>query len=272
MTALYKVPHPTGGFERNELKTTSDQPEETGGRFSNMPFLEHLEELRKRLIRSIIALLIAAAGSFYFADHIVKFIVKPLGDTKLYVTEVAGSFTAYFKVSLIAGLIVALPYIFWQLWSFVSPGLYKRERLMILPIVIASTVLFLLGAIFCFYVMLPVSLNFLINFSGGLITPIITVSSYVSFISMLILGFGLGFQLPIVAYVLGKFGIVSARGLSKARRYAIVVLLFLAAFLTPTPDAFTMMVMFVPLYALYEVSILIVWLTGKKKAAELSVE
>jgi len=248
---------------------SSDQPEETGGRFSNMPFLEHLEELRKRLIRSIVALLIAAGGSFYFADHIVKFIIRPLGDTKLYVTEVAGSFTAYFKISLIAGMIVALPYIFWQLWSFISPGLYKREKLMILPIVLSSTVLFLLGAVFCYYVMLPITLNFLINFSGGLITPIITVSSYISFISMLILGFGAGFQLPIVAYVLGKFGIVSARGLSKARRYAIVVLLFLAAFLTPTPDVFTMMVMFVPLYALYEISILIVWLTGKKKAAEV---
>ena len=243
----------------------NDQPEESGGRFSNMPFLEHLEELRKRLIRSIIALLVAAAGSFYFADYIVKFIMKPLGDTKLYVTEVAGSFTAYFKISLITGLIVALPYIFWQLWTFISPGLYKREKMMILPIVIASTVLFLLGATFCYYVMLPMTIHFLVNFSGGLITPIITVSSYISFLSMMILGFGAGFQLPIVAYVLGKFGIVSARGLNKARRYAVVILLFLAAFLTPTPDAFTMMMMFLPLYALYEISILVVWLTGKKK-------
>jgi sec-independent protein translocase protein TatC len=251
---------------------TNDQPKDSGGRFSNMPFLEHLEELRKRLIRCFIALIVTASASFYFAEHIVKFIMTPLGETKLYVTEITGSFTAYFKVSLIAGVIVALPYMFWQLWTFISPGLYKKEKLLILPIVISSTVLFLLGALFCYYVMLPITLNFLIHFSGGLITPIITVSSYIGFVGMLILGFGAGFQLPIVAYVLGKIGIVSARGLNKARRYAVVILLFLAAFLTPTPDMFTMMVMFVPLYALYEISILIVWLTGKKKNAEVSAE
>ncbi|MBI5265748.1 MAG: twin-arginine translocase subunit TatC [candidate division Zixibacteria bacterium] len=251
---------------------TNDQPEQSGGRFSNMPFLEHLEELRKRLIRSIIALIIAAGGSFYFAEHIIKFIMTPLGDTKLYVTEVTGTFTAYFKISLITGLLVALPFIFWQLWSFISPGLYKREKLLILPIVLASTTLFLLGAVFCFYVMLPITLAFLIHYGEGLIEPMITISSYIGFVGMLILGFGAGFQLPIVAYVLGKFGIVSARGLNKARRYAIVILLFLAAFLTPTPDMFTMMVMFVPLYALYEISILIVWLTGKKKNAQVSAD
>jgi sec-independent protein translocase protein TatC len=243
----------------------NDQPEDTGGRFSNMPFLEHLEELRKRLIRCFIALIVTASASFYFRTRIFEFIMVPLGETKLYATEVTGSFTAFFKISLIAGIVVALPYIFWQLWSFISPGLYKKEKLLILPIVISSTVLFLLGGAFCYYVMLPLSLNFLIHFSDGLIEPIITVGSYISFVGMLILGFGAGFQLPIVAYVLGKIGIVSARGLNKARRYAIVILLFVAAFLTPTPDMFTMMVMFVPLYALYELSILIVWLTGKKK-------
>lgn len=235
-----------------------------------MPFLEHLEELRKRLVRCFIALIITSSVSFYFADRIFKFIMIPLGDTKLYVTEVTGSFTAFFKISLITGLIVALPYISWQLWTFISPGLYKREKLMILPVVFSSTVLFLIGATFCYYVMLPISLNFLIHFSDGLIEPIITVQSYISFVGMLVLGFGAGFQLPIVAYVLGKFGIVSAKGLNKARRYAIVVLLVVAAFLTPTPDMFTMMVMFLPLYALYELSILVVWMTGKKKNPEVS--
>lgn len=250
----------------------ADQPEQSGGRFSNMPFLEHLEELRKRLVRCFIALIITASASFYFAEPIFKFLMVPLGSTKLYVTEVTGSFTAFFKVSLIAGLVFALPYISWQLWTFISPGLYKREKLLILPIVISSTVLFVLGAVFCYYVMLPMSLQFLIHFGEGVVEPLITVQSYISFIGMLILGFGAGFQLPIVAYVLGKFGIVSARGLNKARRYAIVVLLIVAAFLTPTPDMFTMMVMFLPLYALYELSILVVWLTGKKKNTEVSVQ
>jgi sec-independent protein translocase protein TatC len=243
----------------------TDQPEESGGRFSDMPFLEHLEELRKRLVRCFIALIISASACFYFAEHIFKFIMIPLGDTKLYVTEVTGSFTAFFKVALIAGLIVALPYIFWQLWTFISPGLYKREKLLILPVVISSTLLFLLGAVFCYYVMLPISLDFLIHFGEGVVEPLITVQSYISFVGMLILGFGVGFQLPILAYVLGKFGIVSARGLNKARRYAIVILLIVSAFLTPTPDMFTMLVMFLPLYALYELSILVVWLSGKNK-------
>lgn len=249
----------------------NDQPEVSGGRFSNMPFLEHLEELRKRLIRCFIALIITASACFYFADYILKFIMVPLGNTELYATEVTGSFTAYFKISLITGIVVALPYIFWQLWSFISPGLYKKEKLLILPIVISSTLLFLLGGAFCYVVMLPLSLQFLIHFNDDLIKPIITVGSYISFVGMLVLGFGAGFQLPIVAYVLGKLGIVSARGLNRGRRYAIVILLFLAAFLTPTPDMFTMMVMFVPLYALYELSILVVWLTGKKKSTEVAV-
>lgn len=244
---------------------TNDQPEESGGRFSNMPFLEHLEELRKRLVRCFLALIITASVSFYFADRIFAFIITPLGNTKLYVTEVTGSFTAFFKISLIAGLILALPYISWQLWTFISPGLYKREKLLILPIVVSSTLLFLLGAAFCYYVMLPVSLNFLIHFGDGLVEPIITVGSYISFIGMLILGFGAGFQLPIVAFVLGKLGFVSARGLNRGRRYAVIVLLILSAFLTPTPDMFTMLLMFVPLYTLYEIAILVVWMTGKKK-------
>ncbi len=250
----------------------NDQPEVSGGRFSNMPFLEHLEELRKRLVRCFIALIATASASFYFAKYIVKFIMAPLGETKLYATEVTASFTAYFKISLIAGIILALPYIFWQLWTFISPGLYKKEKLLILPIVISSTLLFLLGGAFCYYVMLPLTLDFLIHFSDGLIEPMITVNSYVGFVGMLVLGFGAGFQLPIVAYVLGKLGIVSARGLNRGRRYAVVILLFVSAFLTPTPDMFTMFLMFVPLYTLYELSILLVWLTGKKKNAEVLVE
>ena len=133
-----------------------------------------------------------------------------------------------------------------------------------LPLVAVSTLLFLGGAAFCYYLVLPIALSFLIGFSGDLLSPIITVGSYISFIGMLLLAFGFGFEIPVVAYFLGKIGIISTRTLKKGRRYAIVLILVFAAFLTPTPDVATQLMLAVPLYILYEISIIIVHYTGYK--------
>ena len=133
-----------------------------------------------------------------------------------------------------------------------------------LPLVAVSTLLFLGGAAFCYYLVLPIALSFLIGFSGDLLSPIITVGSYISFIGMLLLAFGFGFEIPVVAYFLGKIGIISTKTLKKGRRYAIVLILVFAAFLTPTPDVATQLMLAVPLYILYEISIIIVHYTGYK--------
>jgi sec-independent protein translocase protein TatC len=230
-----------------------------------MPFLEHLEELRWRLLKAILAVILLSGVAFYFAEDLMKFLIRPIGEYQLYVTEVTGSFYAYLKVAIIFGIGGALPVIFFQLWRFIAPGLYKHERIMVIPVVFVSTLLFVVGAGFCYLVVLPLALEFLIGFSGDILSPIITVGSYLSFAGLLLLSFGFGFQLPIVAYFMGKLGIVSSRMLAKGRRYAIVLILIAAAILTPTPDAFTQCLLAGPLYLLYEVSIIVVRATGRKK-------
>jgi sec-independent protein translocase protein TatC len=237
------------------------QPAEIG----SMPFLNHLEELRRRLLKSLLALVLMTAVAYYFKDHLMAFIVEPLGNVKLHVTQVTGSFYAYLKISLIGGVVGAAPIVFYQLWSFVSPGLYPQEKARVFPLVFVATVLLLVGASFCDLVVLPYSLKFLIGFSGDLLSPIITVGSYLTFSGMLLLAFGVGFEMPVVAYFMGKVGIISSRFLGKGRRYAVVLILITAAILTPTPDIATQLMLAGPLYLLYEISIIIVRVTGKRK-------
>jgi sec-independent protein translocase protein TatC len=232
---------------------------------SSMPFLNHLEELRWRLLKAFLALIVCTIVAFYFSKDILKFIVVPLGDTQLYFTDVTGSFYAYLKLSILTGIIAASPIIFYQLWAFISPGLYKKEKLAVLPLVSISTFLFILGAGFCYYAVLPYSLKFLIGFGGDLLSPLITVGSYISFSGMLMLAFGVCFQLPIAAYVLGKIGLVSPGFLRNGRPYAVILILIFAGVLTPSPDIATQLMLAIPLYLLYELSIIIVKMTGKNK-------
>ncbi len=230
-----------------------------------MGFLDHLEELRRRLLKSVLAVVVCAIGAFYFSTELMELIKIPLdGQVQLYNIQVTGSFYAYLKISLIVGILAALPILFYQMWSFISPGLYRRERLAILPLVFFSTLLFALGGSFCFKIVLPLSFSFLIGFSGDTIINTITIGSYISFVGLLLMAFGFGFQLPILAYFLGKMGIVTPRMLQKGRRYALVGILIVGAIITP-PDIFTQFLLAVPLYILYEVSILVVKSTGKRK-------
>jgi sec-independent protein translocase protein TatC len=241
-------------------ETVQQQPEQSKG----MPFLEHLEELRRRILKAFAAVIVMALVALYFSEHLMRWFLAPLGGIKLHVTEVTGSLMAYVKVGLVSGFAAALPIVFYQLWSFVSPGLYQKERKVALTLVTVSTLLFLMGAAFCYYLVLPWSLKFLVGMSGDLLNPIITVNSYLSFASFLMLAFGLGFEMPVVAYFLGRLGIVSSALLAKGRRYAIVAILIVAAVLTPTPDIFTQLLLGVPMYLLYEVSIIVVRLTGRR--------
>ena len=241
-----------------------DKPKRSG-----MPFLDHLEELRWRLVKAILAVVVMAGAAFYFRDQLFDFLVLPLGEIQLHFTEVTGSFYAYLKVSLITGVFFATPIVFYQMWMFISPGLYDREKSVVYPLVMVSTLLFMIGAGFCYYIVLPLALKFLIGFSEGLINPIITVGSYLSFAGLLLIAFGVGFELPVVAYMLGRMGIISAPLLSKGRRYAIVAILIAGAIITP-PDIFTQVLLAGPVYILYEVSIIVVRVTDRKRQRETS--
>jgi len=201
--------------------TSSSEPDSSQQKSGGMPFLQHLEELRWRLLKSALAVMLFSAVAFYFSDYLITFIKRPMGEMKLYNIQVTGSFYAYLKVSLFTGILASLPVIFYQMWSFISPGLYRREKRMILPLVSISTILFLAGATLCYMLVLPLSLAFLTGFSGELIEDTITIGSYISFVGLLLLAFGFGFQLPIVTFFLGKMGIVSSKFLGKGRPYAV---------------------------------------------------
>ncbi len=245
--------------EKDKEKENKDEQETR----ADMPFLDHVEELRWRIIKSILAVAVMGIIAFAFAGHIYKFATIPLGDVKLHFTEVTGSFYAYLKISFYTGIFAALPIVFYQLWKFIAPGLYKTEKQYVLPMVAASTILFLIGAAFCFLVVLPFAIQFLISYGQEVMTPIITVSSYVSFAGLLLIAFGLAFQLPVVGYFLGKIGIATPKRLGKGRPYAVIVFLIGAAVLSP-PDIFTQILLAGPLYLLYEITIIIVRITGKK--------
>ncbi|MBK7141007.1 MAG: twin-arginine translocase subunit TatC [bacterium] len=229
-----------------------------------MPFLEHLEELRKRLVWSVLIVIVFSGVAFTFADQLVAWFIAPLDGVKLHVTEVTGSFSAYLKICLFAGLGASLPFLFYQLWAFVAPGLYPKERKLVIPFLVVATLLFVAGSGFCYLYVLPVALKFMIGFADDLLSPIITVNSYISFAGMLLIAFGLSFELPIIAFLLGKLGIVSSSFLSKGRRIAVVLILIVSAILTPTPDVVTQLLLAVPMYLLYETSIVVVRVTGRR--------
>ena len=244
------------------------------------PLLDHLIELRKRLIYSLLAFALAFAICFFFARPIYSFLTEPLAhalqgqpNRHLIYTAVYETFFTYAKVGMFAGLCLAFPFIAAQLWMFVAPGLYRKERNAFLPFLIASPVLFVIGAGFVYYVMLPYALHFFVGFEtqGGPDTLGIQlqakVSDYLDFVTTLIFAFGLTFQMPVLLSLLGRVGIVSSAMLKRVRRYAIVAIFGLAAVLTP-PDLFSMISLALPLTLLYEVSIWCVALIERKKAAE----
>ncbi|HVP83506.1 MAG TPA: twin-arginine translocase subunit TatC [Rhizomicrobium sp.] len=231
------------------------------------PLMEHLVELRKRLIYSMLAFVICFLACFFFAKYIYAFLTEPLAATlkgqpnaHLIYTAPGETFFTYMKVGMFAGLCLAFPIIAAQVWMFVAPGLYRNERKAFLPFLVATPVLFLTGAAFVYYVMLPFALKFFAGYEtqGGNGTLGIElqakVSEYFDFVSTLIIAFGLTFQLPVLLSLLGRVGIVTSAQLRSLQRYAIVGIFAVAAVITP-PDAISMISLAIPLVALYEISI-----------------
>jgi len=241
------------------------------------PLMDHLIELRRRLIWSIVAFFVCFLVCFYFSKPIYAFLTEPLYQAlksepsrHMIATGLTETFFVYVKVGMFAGLCLAFPVIATQLWMFIAPGLYRHERNAFLPFLAATPFMFILGFVFVFYVMLPNAIRFFVSFDtvGGNGTLGIElqakVSEYLDFVMTLIFAFGLCFQLPVLLSLLGRVGIVSSAQLRSVRRYAIVGMTALAALLTP-PDIFSMMSLLVPLAALYEVSVLLVWLIERDR-------
>ena len=223
--------------------------------------LEHLSELRKRLIICVISVALLSFLSYKFVPVILKNLIKPVGGL-VFITPTE-AFWVNLKLSLMAGTYFALPIIFYQIWRFINIGLKKGERKNVLPFVLISLILFNTGAWFCYFFIVPLGIKFLLSYSLGILKPMISANSYLSFITVMLLSFGLIFQLPLVIAFLTKLGIVSPQSLKKYRRVAIVSIFIIAAVLTP-PDVFTQTCLALPLILLYEASILVAKTIHKK--------
>jgi sec-independent protein translocase protein TatC len=244
------------------------------------PLLEHLVELRKRLVTSLIAFALCFILCFSFSKYIYAFLTAPLAHAlagqpnhHLIYTALYETFFTYVKLGMFAGLCLAFPIVASQLWLFIAPGLYRHERRAFLPFLVATPVLFIIGAGFVYYVMLPFAIRFFVGYQtpGGHGTLGIElqakVSEYLDFVTTLIFAFGLCFQLPVLLSLLGRVGIVSSAQLRSVRRYAIVGIVAVCAVVTP-PDPFSMMSLAVPLVVLYEISIWSVRLIEKQRARD----
>ncbi len=248
--------------------------EEPGGA---MTFFEHLSELRKRIINSLISVVIGALIGWIVAPRFVNWITKPMIealkaahlDQKLVYTHPAGYLNLLITLSIYLGLVIASPWILYQIWLFVAPALYKHERSAITGFLFSTVFLFLAGIAFGYFVSLPYVLRFLISFQGPVV-PLISINEYFDLILIILLGLGLVFELPILIFFLTLFGIVTPKFLMKNFRYAILVIAILAAVLTPTPDATTMLVFMAVLVGLYFVGVGVSWVVVRRRARRLA--
>jgi len=245
-----------------------DEPAE-----EKLPLTAHLEELRKRLIRSLIGIGIGFFACYYFKDGLFRIITKPLMDVMpknsyMIYTSLPEAFFTYMKIAFFASLFLTAPFTLYQIWKFISPGLYQKEKKYVLPFVLTSTLLFIGGVVFAYFLALPPAFGFFVEFSSDALRPMFTMREYLSFALKLLLAFGVSFELPVFIFFMTKLGIVNSRMLSKQRRYAILVIFIMAAVLTPSPDVFTQCIMAIPLMVLYELSIFVAkWAEKKKKEA-----
>jgi len=241
---------------------------------TRMPLIEHLIELRRRLLWSVAALAIAFFGCLYVAKDIFAVLVQPLlqaGQGKIIYTDIFEAFFAEIKVAFFSAMMVAFPVIATQVWRFVAPGLYAKEKRAFLPFLLMTPILFMSGAALAYFVAMPVALKFLLGYSGnvgGVAQEALPgVGNYLSFVTKFIFGFGVGFLLPVLLMLLERAGLVTRTQLRNGRRYAIVGAFAVAAVLTP-PDIVSQLLLAVPLCLLYELAIIAIWFTERRRAKE----
>ncbi|MDG0814979.1 twin-arginine translocase subunit TatC [Bdellovibrio svalbardensis] len=233
---------------------------------------EHLGELRTRLVYCAYILVIATGICYGFSEHIFNFIRAPiqpyLPNGGLIYTGPLDKFVAHIKIAFVCGIIISCPLWLYQVWKFVAPGLYSNERKYTIGFIFSGTALFLLGAAFSYWVVLPMAFHFLMNFGGNIDKPMISIDQYLGFFTQMCLMFGVSFELPLVIAILGMMGIVSHKFLTEKRRYAIMGLAIASAIITP-PDLMSMIMMLIPMVGLYELGVFVVGIVEKKRAAEV---
>jgi sec-independent protein translocase protein TatC len=233
-----------------------------------MPFMEHLGELRVRIVRSLYGLLAGTAIALPFSQRIVDWLALPVTRLgyELVFTAPAEAFWVQMKVGIFAGLFLAAPVILWQVWAFIAPGLHEHEKKYASPFVIIGSLMFLAGGAFALFVVTPYALTFLLGYARPGLKPMITIQNHIDFLLKFTLAFGVVFELPLALTLLARMGVVTARTLARHRKYAVLGAFVVSAILTPTPDAFNQALMAGPLIILYEVGIVSARLFGRKPA------
>ena len=234
-----------------------------------MTFLEHLEDLRKRLWYSFVALFIAVIPCWFFSKQVFEILARPVTQylpegMKMAYTSLTDPFMLYIKVSFLTAIFLASPFIFLQLWYFVAPGLYQKEKKYVFPFVFFTTAFFLAGAVFSYFILFPWACRFFLGL-GSDFTPVLTVGNYFGLALKLLLGVGLVFELPTLVFFLSKLGIITSRWMIRNFKYAVLAVFIIAAVITPSPDMVTQSILAVPMLALYGLGILIAFLFGKER-------
>lgn len=232
------------------------------------PLTSHLQELRKRLVLSFIAVAAGFVLCYAFSQDLFDILSKPLlkvmpSGSSLIFTSVAEAFFTYMKVAFIAGIILTSPFVLFQVWAFVAPGLYRNEKRYVIPFVAAGSFFFALGILFAYFVAIPVGFKFLLGYATDFIKPMPSMKEYLSFSIKFLLAFGLVFEFPVVLVLLARIGVVDAKMLARHRKYAILLIFIFAAVMTP-PDVISQLLMAIPLMGLYELSIILSKIFGKK--------
>ena len=279
-TAVILPPAP--GYESASITTPPAAvvaPEESGGA---MTFFEHLSELRKRIINSLISLAIGAFIGVYLSKYLIYWVTKPIitaltnakQNPHLFYTHPAGYLNLYITLGVYLGIVIASPYVLYQIWLFVAPALYRHERSAISGFVASTFFLFVGGIAFGYKIALPYMLKFLVSFQGnvGPIEPMITTNDYFDLVLMVLLGFGIVFELPILIFFLSLFGIVTPKFLWNNFRYAVLVISIVAAIITPSPDATTMLIFMAPMIGLYVVGIAVSAVVVNRREKRLASE
>lgn len=267
------LPAPSGGGEPPvpagpagaPAEEPGDEPEEE----KPMTLLEHLGELRRRLVRGFLAVLIGFFACYGFAKELFYYLSLPLlkvmpADAKFIYTGVAEGFFVDLKVSFVAGLFVACPYLFYQIWAFIAPGLYEEEKRYVVPLAVTSALFFLGGGLFCYFVVFPFAFTFFMSYSTDNIVAMLSINEYLSFALKMLIAFGLIFEMPLFSFFLARLGIISAQWMRDVRKYAVLAVFIIAAILTP-PDVFSQLLMAAPMLVLYEISIWVAAAVGRKK-------
>lgn len=242
---------------------------------TEQPLMAHLEELRKRLIRILIALGIVFSFCYWKSVYLFNFIKKPLvfylpPNSTLSMLKLTEGFLTELKLSFMAAVFFAMPYILYELWKFIAPGLYAHEKKYVSGFVISASILFFSGAFFCYEFVLPIAFKFFLTYATDGISANLSLSWYLSFVVKIMLGFGVVFELPVIVFFLAKIGIVNHKMLKKYRGYSIVGIFLIAAILTP-PDVVSQVLMAIPLLFLYELSIFVAKIFGKKEEKQLDI-